>query len=240
METQKIKSEGALRINKYLATAGLCSRREADKLIEKGKVFINGRRARLGDTVNPEDTVEVDHKPVKADLKKIYIAFHKPYGVITTTNRESENNIMEYIDLPQRVFPVGRLDVHSSGLILLTNDGDIVNQVLKAEHKQEKEYMVNVDKSLTPEMILQLERGVIVEGRKTLPAKVKKISDRQFTIVIVQGLNRQVRQMCEKMGYNVTILKRIRIAGIELGDLPRGKWRVLTAKEIASLKGNKA
>ncbi len=236
MDEQTLKSKDAMRINKYLATAGVCSRREADRLIQDGKVFLNNRRAKLGDIVHPEDKVEVNRKLIKADLKKIYIAFHKPYGVITTTNQENENNIMEYIDLPVRVYPIGRLDVQSSGLILMTNDGDVVNKILKAENKQEKEYMVNVDKPLTPEALLKLEKGVIIEGRKTLPAKIQKISPKQFTITIVQGLNRQIRQMCETLGYKVTILKRIRIANIRLEEMPRGKWRYLTDEEIKSLK----
>lgn len=227
-----------IRINKFLANAGLCSRREADRLIESGKVIINGKRASLGDGVTSGDRVQVNDKTVKTVTEKIYIAFHKPYGVITTTDRRSANNIMEYISVPTRVYPIGRLDVQSSGLILLTNDGDIVNKLNKAENKQEKEYIVTVEKPLTQETLEQLSKGIKLDGRMTLPAKVQKITTHQMSMTLIQGMNRQIRRMCEKLGYNIKILKRVRIGPISLHDLPRGKWRSLSENEIAKLKAS--
>ncbi len=225
------------RINKFLAQAGICSRREADKLIETGKVTINGKKAQLGTAVSEKDHIKLNGKLISEKEKKVYIAFHKPFGVITTTNPESTNNIMEYFKIPERIYPIGRLDVQSSGLILLTNDGAIVNRLLKAENKQEKEYIVTVNKPLTDEAIEKLEKGIMLDRRKTLPAKVKKRSTHQMSITIVQGINRQIRRMCEALGYDVKILKRTRIASIELKDLQRGKWRYLSDKEIRTLKG---
>lgn len=225
------------RINKYLSQNGICSRREADKLIEEGLVTINGKKAKLGDQVSDKDQLTVKGRKIpKREIKKIYIAFHKPYGVITTTDRESPNNILEYVDVPERIYPVGRLDVQSSGLILLTNDGDIVNKLMRAENKQEKEYLVTVDKPFITEDLKKLERGIMLEGRRTMPAIIEKISPNQISITIMQGLNRQIRRMCEVLGFNVKILKRVRIAGILLGELARGKWRFLTEEELKSIK----
>lgn len=226
-----------IRINKYIARAGICSRREADRLIESGKVKINGQKATLGTTVNETDTVTVNGKTIQPQEQKIYIAFHKPYGVITTTDPNSPNNVLDYVKTARRVYPIGRLDVQSSGLLLLTNDGEIVNTVLKSKNKQEKEYLITLNKPITEEHIQKLQDGIILDGRKTLPARVKKINDRQIDMVLIQGMNRQIRRMCEQLGYEVKILKRIRVGNILLKDLPRGKWRHLTAKEVASLKG---
>jgi 23S rRNA pseudouridine2604 synthase len=235
-----------MRINKYLSTLGVCSRREADKLIQEQKVLINGKPATLGTQVTEKDKISINGRPIASSMpQKIYIAFHKPYGVITTTDKSKPNNILEYINLPERVFPVGRLDVLSSGLILLTNDGDIVNNLMRAENKKEKEYFATLDKPMTPQDIKKLEKGITIIKKnssqkrvpqKTLPAIIKKISPNQLSITIIQGLNRQIRRMCEALGYEVKILKRIRIASIELGELPRGKWRILTPAEIASIK----
>ena len=223
------------RINKYLARAGICSRREADKLITAGEVEVNGKKADIGMPISEEDKVKVNGKIIHPITEKIYIAFHKPYGVITTTDADSNNNIMEYIDLPSRVFPIGRLDVESSGLILLTNDGEIANKLLKSENKQEKEYLVTVDKPFIKSDIEKLQNGIMLDDRKTLPAKVKLISSHQLSITIIQGMNRQIRRMCQSLGYEIKILKRVRFAGIQLGDLTRGKWRYLTAEEMKSL-----
>lgn len=223
------------RINKFIAESGICSRREADKLIDRGKVTINGKKAKLGDKVSYTDFIKVNGKPLPQKKEKIYIAFHKPFGVITTTDPKAENNIMTYIDLHTRVYPIGRLDVESSGLILLTNDGEIVNKLLKSKNKQEKEYIVTLNKPLTDLDINKLKNGILLEERRTLPAKVKMISSHQASISIVQGMNRQVRRMFEKIGYHVKVLKRVRFAGIELEDLQRGKWRYLNKNEIASL-----
>lgn len=226
----------AIRINKFLAEAGVCSRREADRLIEDGKVTINGEKAVLGAIASLKDTVKVHGKTVKPREQKLYIAFHKPFGVITTTDKNSTNTVMDYIKTPTRIYPVGRLDVHSSGLLLLTNDGDIVNKLNKAENKQEKEYLVTVNKPLKEEDLQKLQRGIMLDGRKTLPAKVKKISSNQMSITVIQGMNRQIRRMCEKVGYEVKILKRVRIGKIHLDALPRGKWRHLNENEIKDLK----
>lgn len=244
------------RINKLLSEMGICSRREADKLIEKGKIMINGKKAQLGDQAEVTDEIEVNGKKIaNKKAEKIYIAFHKPFGVITTTDPNKGNNVLDYIDVKERVYPVGRLDVESSGLILITNDGDIVNKLLKAGSKIEKEYMVTVDKPVTPLLLTKMEKGVYIprtkvvknpEGMtrhipmgkfKTLPASVKKISPTQFAITIVQGMNRQIRRMCEVLGFKVKILKRVRIGKILLDELPRGKWRYLTDEEIQSITG---
>jgi len=228
------------RINKFLAETGSCSRRQADKLIEGGEVTINNKTAKLGDKVSTSDTIKINGKTVIKETKKIYIAFHKPFGVITTTDQNSENNIMEYFkDIPQRIYPVGRLDVESSGLILLTNDGDLVNTILKSKHNQEKEYLVTLDKPITDEAIKKLETGIFLDGRNTLSAKVKKRNPHQISITIIQGINRQIRRMCEAVGYEIKVLKRIRIAGITLNEISRGKWRHLTPEEIKRLT-NKA
>jgi 23S rRNA pseudouridine2604 synthase len=226
-----------MRINKYLANAGVCSRREADKFIESGKVFINGERAVLGQDVSDKDKVKFQGKFVSLEgIKKIYIAFNKPYSVITTTDLKSPNNIMEYVNAPSRVYPVGRLDVKSTGLILLTNDGDLVNRLLKAENRKEKEYMVMVNKPLEEKMLEKIRRGgILMDGRRTLPAKVEQIDTHKFSIIIVQGIKRQIRRVCENLGYIVMSLKRVRIAGVELRDLKEGKWRFLTEEEVKSL-----
>jgi len=225
-----------MRINKYLAASGVCSRREADELIKKGKVTIDGQIAVLGDDVGAKAVVEVDGKVVQLEEKKIYIAFHKPYGVITTTDKNSPNNVMDYIDVPQRVFPVGRLDVKSSGLLILTNDGDLVNKLLKAKYKKEKEYLVTVDREISNEDLEKLKNGgYFLDGKKVRTAKVERKGSNKFKIIIIQGIKRQIRRMCERLGYKVEVLRRVRVAGVSLGDLKRGKWRILTEEEKKSL-----
>lgn len=224
-----------MRINKFLASSGMCSRRQADELIKNGKVTINGKPAELGDQVEGSEDIRINGKPAKPIEHKVYIAFHKPYGVICTTDPNADNNIIDYIKFPTRIFPIGRLDVESSGLILLTNDGDIVNTISKAQNGFEKEYFVTVDKQITPEALRKLSEGVVILGKKTLPAKVEKISPTQFSIIIVQGMNRQIRRMCEAVGYNVKVLKRVRVKNITLEELPRGKWRHLTQQEVNDL-----
>ncbi len=227
-----------MRINKYLAQAGVCSRREADSIIKDGKVKINGRTAGLGDQVEETDEIIFNGQKVSSTKpEKIYIAFHKPFGVITTTDKTADNTILDWVKVDTRIFPVGRLDVQSSGLILLTNDGEIVDKICKAVNQHEKEYIVTVDKPLTPDFLKRMATGVYIFKKKTLPAFVQKISPQQFIITIVQGMNRQIRRMCEALGYEVKILKRVRIMNIELGDLPRGKWRFLTQNEKKELLG---
>ncbi|MFC1751151.1 pseudouridine synthase, partial [Pseudomonadota bacterium] len=180
-----------MRINKYLADCGICSRREADTLIKDGQVSINGRVAVLGDQVTEKDKVVFEEKTLKPESKKIYIAFHKPFGVISTTGKEYTNRVIDHIKIPERVITIGRLDVESSGILLLTNDGDIVNKLLKSVNKKEKQYVVTVNKHLTKDVLENLKNGVIIDSRKTLPAKIEQISPTQFSITIIEGKNRQ-------------------------------------------------
>lgn len=227
-------SEG-IRLNKYIASSGLCSRREADALIEKGKVTINGVIATQGTKVNEGDVVEVSGRMIRPDDDMIYIAFNKPLGITCTTDKRDPSNIIDYIGFDERIFPVGRLDKNSSGLILLTNDGSIVNKLLRSENRHEKEYLVTVNRPYDKEFIKSMESGVPVLGQLTLPCKLKPSGERTFKIILHQGLNRQIRRMCEYLGYKVTKLKRIRFMNITLGDLETGKWRYLTSDEKKEL-----
>ena len=214
-----------IRLNKYIASSGLCSRREADTLIESGKVTINGEVALQGSKVMDGDIVLVNGRKVTPDDDMVYIAFNKPLGVTCTTDRRDPSNIIDYIGFDERIFPVGRLDKNSSGLILLTNDGSIVNKLLRAENGHEKEYLVTVNRPYDKNFLRSMESGVPVLGQLTLPCKLKPAGDRTFKIILHQGLNRQIRRMCEYLGYKVTRLKRIRFMNISLGDLETGKWR---------------
>ena len=227
-------SEG-IRLNKYIASSGLCSRREADTLIENGKVTINGQIAPQGSKVKDGDIVEVSGRKITPDDSMVYIAFNKPLGITCTTDNRDPSNIIDYIGYKERIFPVGRLDKNSSGLILLTNDGSIVNKLLRAENGHEKEYIVTVNRPFDRNFIKQMESGVPVLGQLTLPCKVYQVNDKTFRIILHQGLNRQIRRMCEYLGYRVTRLKRIRFMNINLGDLESGKWRMLTADEKKEL-----
>ena len=227
-------SEG-IRLNKYISSSGICSRREADKLIESGKVTINGVTADLGSRVFEGDVVVVDDKPVIPEDNSIYIAFNKPLGITCTTDHRDPSNIIDYIDFKERIFPVGRLDKNSSGLILLTNNGDIVNGLLRSENGHEKEYVVTLDRPYDGKFIKNMSSGVPVLGRMTLPTEVFPVNSKTFRIILRQGMNRQIRRMCEYLGYRVTKLKRIRFINIELGDLAVGKWRYLTAEEKKEL-----
>ena len=224
-----------IRLNKYIASSGLCSRREADTLIESGKVTINGETAVQGSKVMDGDVVLVNGMKVTPDDDMVYIAFNKPLGVTCTTDKRDPSNIIDYIGFDERIFPVGRLDKNSSGLILLTNDGSIVNKLLRAENGHEKEYLVTVNKPYDKNFIRSMESGVPVLGQLTLPCKLKPSGDKTFKIILHQGLNRQIRRMCEYLGYKVTRLKRIRFMNITLGDLETGKWRYLTASEKKEL-----
>ena len=224
-----------IRLNKYIASSGLCSRREADTLIESGKVTINGEVALQGSKVMDGDIVLVNGRKVTPDDDMVYIAFNKPLGVTCTTDRRDPSNIIDYIGFDERIFPVGRLDKNSSGLILLTNDGSIVNKLLRAENGHEKEYLVMVNRPYDKNFLRSMESGVPVLGQLTLPCKLKPAGDRTFKIILHQGLNRQIRRMCEYLGYKVTRLKRIRFMNISLGDLETGKWRYLTASEKKDL-----
>ena len=227
-------SEG-IRLNKYIASSGLCSRREADTLIESGKVTINGVVALQGTKVLDGDVVLVNGRKITPDDDMVYIAFNKPLGVTCTTDKRDPSNIIDYIGYSERIFPVGRLDKNSSGLILLTNDGSIVNKLLRAENGHEKEYLVTVNRPYDKDFVRTMEKGVPVLGQLTLPCKLRPCGEKSFKIILHQGLNRQIRRMCEYLGYKVTRLKRIRFMNIELGDLETGKWRYLTPAEKKEL-----
>lgn len=225
-----------IRLNKYLVDAGVCSRREADRLITLRKVLVNGARAQLGQKVDGSEVIVVNGKTVgKPPEKHVYLAFNKPIGIICTSDSKAKDNIITAVHYPERIFHIGRLDVASSGLILLTNDGAIVNKILRAEGNHEKEYVVTIDRTITPSMLEQLQNGIEILGRKTLPAKVTKLGDTSFAITIVEGRNRQIRRMCEALHVNVKRLERIRVMNIELADLPVGKWRHLTTTEEKEL-----
>ena len=225
------------RINKFLSEAGFCSRRAADKLIEEGRVTINGLVPEMGTKINPGDEVHVDGKLISAPKEEfIYIAFNKPIGIVCTTDIKAEkDNIIEYINHPKRIFPIGRLDKPSEGLIFLTNDGDIVNKILRARNNHEKEYIVTVNQPITQGFIEDMGNGVPILETITKKCFVKQISKFSFTIILTQGLNRQIRRMCEYLDYDVVALKRIRIMNISL-DLPIGEWRYLDENEMSQIK----
>ncbi|NMD37871.1 MAG: 23S rRNA pseudouridine(2604) synthase RluF, partial [Christensenellaceae bacterium] len=223
------------RLNKYIADSGYCSRREADKLIEQGKVTINGRIAQIGERVAPNSKVVVNKQLISHDSDKVYIALNKPIGIVCTTDLREPNNIVSFVNYPARIYPVGRLDKDSEGLILLTSDGDIVNKILRAQGKHDKEYEVKVDKTITQDFLDKMASGVPILGQKTLPCKIYKTGNRSFRIILIQGLNRQIRRMCEYLGYNVVNLKRTRIMNINLGRMKVGQWRPLSDKEIRLL-----
>jgi len=224
-----------VRLNKFISETGVCSRRQADDWIAAGRVTVNGDVAALGTQVTDEDIVEVDRKPVARKPRRIYIALNKPVGIECTTNRSVRDNIVDFVAHSKRLFPVGRLDKDSEGLILLTNDGDIVNRVLRAEHEHEKEYLVSVDRPLTPAFISGMARGVPILGTVTNPCRITQVGRNTFRIVLTQGLNRQIRRMCEHFDYTVRRLQRVRIMHIQLGQLPIGQWRELTRIEVAPL-----
>ncbi|MEW4290653.1 23S rRNA pseudouridine(2604) synthase RluF [Rossellomorea marisflavi] len=224
-----------MRINKYISEAGKASRRGADKLIEDGRVTINGKRATIGDQVNPGDNVVVDGNPIWVARNNVYIALNKPVGITSTTEKGVKGNIVDLVNHPLRIFNIGRLDKDSEGLILMTNDGDIVNEILRSENQHEKEYIVSVDKPITPEFVKKMSEGVKILGTTTLPCKVEQLSKFDFQITLTQGLNRQIRRMCEVLGYNVYRLQRTRIMNIQLGKLPPGQWRDLSKKEKTQL-----
>lgn len=225
----------AVRLNKFISDTGYCSRREADKLIDQGRVTINGQLPEMGVKVMPDDEVLVDDKPLRSKEQPIYIALNKPAGITCTTERHIKDNIIDFIGHRKRIFPIGRLDKPSDGLIFLTNDGDIVNKILRAGNSHEKEYVVRVDKPITDEFIAKMASGVEILDTVTLPCKVTKETNYSFRIVLTQGLNRQIRRMCEALGYDVFKLRRVRIMNISIDGLPNGKWRYLTDAEIAEI-----
>lgn len=236
MDKNIIKHEelsGSMRINKFISEKGICSRREADKLIEKKRVTINGNLASIGDKVTSQDEIQIDGKLLNKKDKRIYIALNKPVGITCTTESKIKGNIVDFINYPKRIFPIGRLDKDSEGLIFLTNDGDIVNKILRAGNNHEKEYIVTVDKPINNEFLKGMSSGVKILNTITNPCKVTKESSHVFRIILTQGLNRQIRRMCEAFGYNVLKLKRIRIMNVKLKDIPVGKWRYLTEEELS-------
>jgi len=224
-----------VRINKYISDTGYCSRREADKLVEAGRVTINGQLAVLGSQAVSGDDVRVDGQPLETESKTVYIALNKPTGITSTTEEHIKGNIVDFIGHHERIFPIGRLDKDSEGLILLTNDGDIVNRILRAEGQHEKEYVVTVDRPITSSFIAGMSTGVKILGEKTLPCEVTRITERVFRIILTEGKNRQIRRMCSAFGYEVRKLQRIRIMNIRLGALQMGEWRDLTSEEKAEL-----
>ena len=225
-----------IRLNKYLSDAGFCSRREADRLIEKGKIYVDGKVALVGQKVTYYQKIECDGKKISRENELILIAFNKPRGLICSTVDKEGKNIVDYIDYGKRIYPIGRLDKESEGLILLTNDGSISDKILRSRNNHEKEYIVTVDKDITDEFIRGMSSGVPILDVITKKCRVKKIDSKTFNIVLTQGLNRQIRRMCEYFGYKVKKLKRIRILNIKLGDLPTGKYRDITNEEMEKLK----
>ena len=225
------------RINKFLSEVGYCSRRAADKLIEQGRVTINDVIPEMGTKITPQDIVKVDGKLIsKPQDKPVYIALNKPVGIVCTTDSGVEkDNIIDFINYPKRIFPIGRLDKPSEGLILLTNDGDIVNKILRARNNHEKEYIVTVNKAITKEFVTQMSNGVPILDTITRKCKVEQIGVAKFKIILTQGLNRQIRRMCEHLDYRVAKLKRTRIMNITLDNLPVGKWRELTTEELKEI-----
>ncbi|GAB6257774.1 MULTISPECIES: 23S rRNA pseudouridine(2604) synthase RluF [Peribacillus] len=224
-----------MRINKFISESGITSRRGADKWIADGRVTINGMVAELGSQAEPGDDVRVDGKPIKVEQQNVYIALNKPIGITSTTEKHIKGNIVDFVNHPLRIFHIGRLDKDSSGLILLTNDGDIVNEILRAENKHEKEYIVTVDKPITASFIKDMSSGVEILDTKTLPCKVEQLTKYTFNITLMQGLNRQIRRMCSALGYEVRDLHRIRIMNIHLDGLANGQWRDLTEDELTEL-----
>jgi len=224
-----------MRLNKYIAETGVCSRREADKWIESGRVTCNGQTAALGTQVASGDEIRVDGELLGAKKKQIYIALNKPVGIICTTEPDIADNIIEFIGHRERIFPVGRLDKDSEGLILLTNDGDIVNEILRSENNHEKEYLVTVDRAITDLSLKMMANGVKIMGEMTKRSNVSRIGPNSFRIILTQGLNRQIRRMCSALGYKVQRLKRVRIMNIKLGNLDTGNWRYLSASELKGL-----
>lgn len=227
--------DNGIRINKFLSDAGLCSRREADRYIKEGKVKIDGVKAVIGSKVKPENKVTFNGKPVKNKEKRVLIAFNKPVGIVSTTSSKEPDNIVDFINYPTRIFPIGRLDKDSEGLILLTNDGDIVNSILRERYGHDKEYIVTVNKEITKEFVKQMSEGVPILDTVTKPCELTAIDRNKFKIILTQGLNRQIRRMCEYLGYRVVRLVRVRIMNITLGRLKSGTWRNVTNKEMEEL-----
>lgn len=229
-------SDHSISLNKYISSTGICSRREADRWIEAGRVKINGNLAKKGNRVLEGDQVTIDGKLLQSKPQLVYIALHKPPGITCTTDLKDKDNIIDFVNHPERIFPIGRLDKPSTGLILLTNDGDIVNKILREENNHEKEYIVTTDRLITNDFIQKMSNGIPILGTVTKKCVVTKKGKRAFSIVLTQGLNRQIRRMCAYLDYKVVSLKRIRIMDIKLDRLKTGQWRNLSAKELEHLQ----
>lgn len=226
-----------IRLNKAISETGYCSRREADKIIESGQVLVNGKVAQLGTRVSPSDRIKVHGNLITKDVKPVYLAFNKPIGITCTTDQKIKGNIVSYLNYPERIFPIGRLDKPSEGLIFMTNDGDIVNKILRSKNNHEKEYIVRVNKKISQDFIRKMSNGIPILDTVTKKCKIKKIDDFTFNITLTQGLNRQIRRMCEHLNYGVVSLKRIRIMNIHLGKLKKGEYRNFTKNELNQLLG---
>ena len=225
------------RLNKFVADSGYCSRREADRLIAEGRVQVDGRPGALGDRVLPGMRVTVDGQSLSGRGEKVYIALNKPAGIVCTTDPREPMNVVDYLDYPIRIFPVGRLDKDSEGLLLMTSDGEIINRILRAAGGHEKEYEVEIDRPVTKEFVEKMSAGVPILDTVTLPCRVRRTGEKSFNIILVQGLNRQIRRMCEVLGCNVVRLRRIRIMNIRLGAMRPGQWRELSEEELSGLMG---
>lgn len=223
-------------LNKYISDTGFCSRREADKYIEDCRVTINNKDAHKGNRVSPGDVVKVDGEPIGKKKSPVYLMLNKPKGITCTTDQKDKTNIVDFVNYKSRIFPVGRLDKLSEGLIFLTNDGDIVNKILRSGNAHEKEYVVTVDKPIDNSFLVNMRGGVKITGAVTKPCNVKQEGPNRFKIILTQGLNRQIRKMCEALGYRVTSLKRVRIMKFTISGLPSGKWRYFTQPEISQLE----
>ena len=241
MEIKKIKveerkaAENGIRLNKYLSDAGVCSRREADRLIGDGKVAVNGKAAVMGQRILPEDEVVFEGKMIRLVEDLELLAFHKPEGIECTADRKNKDNVIDYLHYDKRLFYIGRLDKNSCGLLLLTNDGDLANKIAKGANGHEKEYIVTVNKKITPAFIARMENGVPILDTVTRKCKVEKLTENTFRIILTQGLNRQIRRMCEALSYKVLKLKRIRVMNVQLGNLPEGACRKVTGSELQEL-----
>lgn len=231
-------NDTSISINKFISGTGLCSRREADKLLDAGRVKLNGAVAKKGNRVEDGDEVVVDGKSLTSKPAAVYLALHKPPGITCTTDQRDKTNIIDFINYPERIFPIGRLDKPSTGLILLTNDGDIVNKILRVENAHDKEYIVTVNKPINREFIKRMAGGLPILDTVTKRCEVEKLGKQKFRIILTQGLNRQIRRMCEYLGFEVQTLKRIRIMNVRLDKLPVGEWRELRADELEVLLAN--
>ena len=233
---EKTSNGEPMRLNKFLSDAGVCSRRQADRYVEQGRILIDGEPAQMGQKVHAGQDIRVDGKRVSVSHKQIVLAVNKPKGIVCTTEKREKDNIVDFIDYPERIYPVGRLDKDSEGLILMTNDGELMNEILKARNYHEKEYEVTINRPVTNAFLRQMSEGVEILDTVTRPCKVKRTGVYTFRIILTQGLNRQIRRMCEACGYRVRELKRLRIMNIHLGSLPTGEYREITGEELSKLE----